>query len=131
MRTSKELPHKILYVVWVYVWFEHNIYPSPNAINNQLLLHSAKCILLITKKDKAALSRTLCLQDGNILIELQVTLGRTKKLTSSYLVMAQTCPRPTCSHNLLNACKSSHLCEMSLFFWLKCMLDKENCDNLK
>ena len=80
---------------------------------NQLLLHSAKCILLITKKDKGALSKTLCLQDGNILIELQVTLGRTKKLTSSYLVMAQTCPRPTCSHNLLNACKSSYLCEMS------------------
>ena len=68
----------------------------------------------------------------NTVIEIQVTLGRTKKLTSSYLGMTQTCPRPTCSHNLLNACKSSHLCEMSLFFFLlKCMLDKENCDSLK
>ena len=67
----------------------------------------------MTKGQRSFIQNAMCLQNGSISIKLQATLGRTMKLTSSYLVTAQTRPRSTCSHNLLNSCKSRRLSEMS------------------
>ena len=40
------------------------------------------------KGQGSIIQNAIHLQDGNILIELQVKFGRTKKLSGSYLVMA-------------------------------------------